>query len=598
MKHRKILLSVITSAMILSSCGPNSSEDLGTSSFYNVSNNYDPEQVNKHIELAENSINVEEANDNYINALSYLTNKANSKEAETLKIKINKTKLNEEQELKMKLLSAKLDIVQGNTKNASTELKDLKIEAVPAWFTEMKGNLLAQAYSDRGEIVSAIESLTDLENSTEKNNFILSLLNAQSLANLNKANKPDTSEYSKAWLELNLLTRNPKIAFKNFNNEIHNWQEKHPNHPANETFTTALIEKDKKLKVALLLPFNGPLAKTSQNILQGFLASYYDNNDGEKNNLSLIVKDTYKSSFQEAFEDISTKEKFDIIIGGLGKDELKSTDTISNDTTLVLLNNSSKNTYQENIFKYSLSQTEETSNLARELGKGGFYNALVISTKGKWQQNIANTFLEQWQATGAKASLTLLEKNYSRELKQSFNIDQSESRAMGIEKIINKKFKFVPTRRNDIDIIFLATGASDARLIKPLLKYYFAGDIPVFAISSIYNTSSNSYNDKDLNDVLFRDSEWLLNFEKDSNIKKSLQKVWGEDFQNQKRLYAFGVDLYRITTNMDKIKNTSKLKLEGATGSLYLGEQNKIERDLSWLKFVNGMPKKQRYLPT
>ena len=113
------------------------------------------------------------------------------------------------------------------------------------------------------------------------------------------------------------------------------------------------------------------------------------------------------------------------------------------------------------------------------------YNTHEKFAEFEIHQKIAKTFQESWESLGGTYAKTVLvdRSNFSQSLKESFSIDESENRATELEKLINQKFKFVPTRRNDIDAIFLATNPTDARQIKPILKYYFAGDIPVFSTS-------------------------------------------------------------------------------------------------------------------
>ena len=260
---------------------------------------------------------------------------------------------------------------------------------------------------------------------------------------------------------------------------------------------------------------------------------------------------------------------------------------------MIYLDNPVENKAEKNIYYYSLSPSNETKALSRAIFKNGYGKILVITTTENIHQKIAKTFQESWESLGGTYAKTVLvdRSNFSQSLKESFSIDESENRATELEKLINQKFKFVPTRRNDIDAIFLATNPTDARQIKPLLKYYFAGDIPVFSTSSIYNTGSNSYTDKDLNGIIFRDSAWLVNFNQDRNIKSKLQQIWGQDFESRKRLYALGVDLYRITMNINNLESLPLFQISAASGNLELNTGSVIERSLDWLRFSRGTPK-------
>ncbi len=52
-------------------------------------------------------------------------------------------------------------------------------------------------------------------------------------------------------------------------------------------------------------------------------------------------------------------------------------------------------------------------------------------------------------------------------------------------------------------MVFLLSYPSKARQIMPLLKYYYAGDVPVYATSSVYTGGVNVMKDRDLNGIIF-----------------------------------------------------------------------------------------------
>ena len=71
-----------------------------------------------------------------------------------------------------------------------------------------------------------------------------------------------------------------------------------------------------------------------------------------------------------------------------------------------------------------------------------------------------------------------------------------------IRSIFGSDTEFTPRRRQDADVVFLfSQNDSEARSIKPLLAFHYAGDLPVFALSNIYNGTPDERN---------RDSERYL----------------------------------------------------------------------------------------
>ena len=86
-------------------------------------------------------------------------------------------------------------------------------------------------------------------------------------------------------------------------------------------------------------------------------------------------------------------------------------------------------------------------------------------------------------------------------------IDSSELRRDRIVQLLPRtSVEFIPRRRGDIDFIFLIANPREGRQIKPTLAFYFAGDIPVYALPSIYDGQDNQSANQDLNGIVFTDA--------------------------------------------------------------------------------------------
>ena len=587
---RKIAATLIT-AILLSSCGPSmeNTEEQGLVKA-SIQSAYSPTKTNKLIQNAKNTQDSSESNDSLILALDSLTSQAHIKQAKTILKELNRVELNQEQQQAVALITAKICVIESKNRQAITILSSANTNFSLQRHTDIKNLILSQAYLNTGDIERFITTTlkTNILSDEDKNSRIIESLLNFDLNSTEKLLKNTNSNDVKSYIELTSIIKNQKQSITELEQSLQKWQQQYPEHIANKIIDTGSMKKPNS--IAILLPFDGPLAKTSNNILQGILATYYSNYKSQSETPNLIIKNTYDTSFEEKLGEITAKNKIDYVIGPIDKDEVNNLTEIKNDATIIALNKSEQ--AQNNIFNFYLSPSDEASDMAKNIHDRGYHNALIITTNNTWQQKIANKFYSSWEQLGGAAKLTQLDENsgFASALKSSFSIDKSEARAQNLEKIIKEKFKFIPARRNDIDMIFIAANPNDAREIKPLLKYYFAGDIPVFSISTIYNTGSNSYKDKDLNDIEFMDSKWLVNFDRDKNLKQSLQKIWGEDFQVQKRLYAMGSDAYKLTMNIAKMKKV-KHSISGATGSLSINNENNIERKLDWLKFKNGAPK-------
>jgi hypothetical protein len=143
-----------------------------------------------------------------------------------------------------------------------------------------------------------------------------------------------------------------------------------------------------------------------------------------------------------------------------------------------------------------------------------------------------------------------------------------------------------PTRRQDIDFIFLAATPQLAQQIKPTLVYQYAGDIPVYATSQLFTNSGDQAQYKDLEGIQFCETPWLLNI--NDPLHQQVTTQWPQASGSLGRLYAMGIDAYRLAPRLTQLKALPDTRLDGQSGSLSLGQSQRIERQLPWAKFVNG----------
>ena len=171
------------------------------------------------------------------------------------------------------------------------------------------------------------------------------------------------------------------------------------------------------------------------------------------------------------------------------------------------------------------------------------------------------------------------------------HIDRSEIRQQRLSQLIHQDTRFVPRRREDVDFIFLVAFPQTARQINPLLKYYYAGEIPIYAPSIIYSGSPDSIQDSDLNGITFSEIPWVLANTK-TGKSASKQNVEGDSTAQNPyiRLYALGYDAYQLTYNLNQFMLFPELAIEGKTGLLDLNEQQLLTRKLAWAQFKNGIP--------
>ena len=208
-----------------------------------------------------------------------------------------------------------------------------------------------------------------------------------------------------------------------------------------------------------------------------------------------------------------------------------------------------KETNNKNAYHFGLSPSNEARQVAAKAAKKGFHRALIIAPAGGWGDEIVTAFSAQWQSAGGVVADKLTYDNstdLNLAIRDILHVSSSQVREKQLKQLLGKKIQAITRRRQDIDMIFLLAYPSKARQIKPLLKYYFAGDLPVYATSTVYGGSLNVMKDKDLDGIIFCDIPWVFSHQIGD-------KNWPEQLNSYNRLYALGMDSYVLVSQLDEL---------------------------------------------
>ena len=112
-----------------------------------------------------------------------------------------------------------------------------------------------------------------------------------------------------------------------------------------------------------------------------------------------------------------------------------------------------------------------------------------------------------------------------------------------------------------------------------------------YSISSIYTGIINSHADADMNNLIFADMPWIVVPSRNySSLQTTLNNLRNQSGSNYRRLYAFGIDAYHLIPQLGKLASNSSSSYEGQTGLIKLDSTGKLQRQLTWVKFVDGEP--------
>lgn len=359
-----------------------------------------------------------------------------------------------------------------------------------------------------------------------------------------------------------------------------------------------LLNGSQPQRVTLLLPLQGQYGASGQAIRNGFLAAYYNAKQQNPNVPSVNVVDTSSNNVRGMYEQ-AVGSGTNLVIGPLTKPEVQMLASSGNLQVPVLaLNSVDAQNPPNNMYFYSLSPRDEADQAAQKAMLDGLHRAIIIAPNNDWGQNIAGAFAARWQSQGGEIVDTLAfstKQNLSSAIGNLLHVDKSIVSSQGFKKALKDKVPLDQLRRQDFDVIFLVASPQQARLIKPLLKFYFAGGIPVYATSSIYGGTPSPTNDRDLDGIIFCDMPWVLagsQLPADiGSIKARIASTWpNSSGGSYAKLYAMGVDAYQLSAHFNQLSGSPQGGLSEATGTLYLGPQHQINRQLQWAQIRNGIP--------
>ncbi len=355
---------------------------------------------------------------------------------------------------------------------------------------------------------------------------------------------------------------------------------------------TTITNNQPPKKIAILLPLQGKFSDSGQAIRNGFMTAYEAQKNQQSEVPAIMVLDTSGQNIKAIYQQ-AIAEGADIVVGPLEKEQVQ---TLIKSTSLkvpTLALNAVTPDKVPQLIQFALSQSDEAEQVATHASQDGHHRALIIAPAGAWGNTIVEAFKNRWQNSGGEIADQLSyqkPEQLSEQIRQILHVEKTSGRKSKQAALAKEEGKPLVRRRQDIDMIFLVAEPERARQIAPLLKFYYAGNVPVYATSLIYSGINNKDQDNDLNNIQFTDMPWVLGGLPDylQNIQRNAAETWKNSYNHNPKLYALGVDAYYLSTNLNKLKSASSQGIQGSTGKLYLQDNQHILRELAWAKIHNG----------
>jgi uncharacterized protein len=349
-------------------------------------------------------------------------------------------------------------------------------------------------------------------------------------------------------------------------------------------------------QLALLLPLSGRQGAAATTVRDGFLTAYYSLPVPDRP--ALKVYDTAQTSIAAALNQ-ATQDGASIIVGPLTRDEVAAAAAYSGPRPPLLALNALAGVAANGnaLYQFALSPEEEARQVARRVLADGNHAGIALVPSGEWGRRVLAAFTQELTAAGGElldsATYDATGTDYAAPISQVLRISESDARAKRLESALATRLTFQARRRGDLGFIFAPGPASAERLLRPQLKFYYAGDVPTYATADAFEPDSNA--NQDLDGLIFPDAPWLLGGALVEGVRDAANSAWPAGGPRRNMLFAFGFDAARLANSLRFLPansaNATSLAVDGLTGHLTIAADGHVLRDLKWAQISNGEPR-------
>jgi len=341
--------------------------------------------------------------------------------------------------------------------------------------------------------------------------------------------------------------------------------------------------------IALLLPISGRTSTAAISVRDGFMTAYYETPLSERPRVR--VYDTGTQSVAAALTQ-ANEQGAEFIVGPLTREEVgAAADSSSPHAPLLALNFlSTDRPPPAQFYQYALSPEDEARRVARRILTDQHRRGVALVPAGDWGTRVLAAFKQELDAGGgeliATATIEAGRTDYSAPITEVLRLSDSTARYRRLEATIGSKLQFEPRRRNDIEFIFSPAQASTERLLRPQLRFHYAGDIPTYATSDAFEPDVRA--NEELDGLIFPDMPWMLGGDFAEAVRAAAREAWPSGGPHRGRLYAFGFDAFRLAQVLKRAGTARNVSLDGLTGHLTLDDERRVQRETGWAQLHNG----------
>jgi outer membrane PBP1 activator LpoA protein len=398
------------------------------------------------------------------------------------------------------------------------------------------------------------------------------------------------------WATLALDIRQSLLRQADLETAASLWASAHPDSPVDASAYMELAWQygqyfTPPARIAVLLPASGGLSAAAAAIRDGITGAYLEHPADAQ--LDFIALGEQPSAALDAYQQAAL-DGYQFVIGPLQQEAVQLlVDQASGELPALLLNWPS--TTPETAagrsspwFSISLSQQAESTAVAQKMLASGHRRVVLLLAEGSWGDRTEAAFLDAFLAGGGE--VVALERfdaanpDHSAKLTRLLQIEDSRERHRRLQGALGIQLEFEPSRRDDFEAIFMAVDPQLGRQLKPQLRFFDAGEKPVFAMSRVYSGRPDPARDLDLNGVIIPGTRWAAS-QADADQPLSMDSLRGGTFGS---LHALGRDAWNLLPWLEWMRADQGFIYPGNTGDLYALADGTVQREPFWLQFRSG----------
>ncbi len=321
-------------------------------------------------------------------------------------------------------------------------------------------------------------------------------------------------------------------------------------------------------KLALLLPLDGAYASASVPVLEGFFSAYIDEGRNHAPRPSVRVYNSRGtpagavSGYQQAVADGAQ-----LVVGPLTRSEVSAVFGQPKLTVpLLALNHPDDRQLPANgVIEFGLLPETEGAQAADHMIERGLRHAYAVVSEDEFAQRALKAFKAELAASGGQ-------------------LDGSTTFINNATALSGLDLSSPPADAG----VFISMRPAQARMLVPQLRAARI-TLPVIATSHVYGGIDDAGANRDLEGVEFCDGPWLFDAQPGLPSHADIAALLPAARGPSARLFAFGMDAWKLVPYMDWLRANPGSYLPGATGQLTADQFGRMRRVLIWASFRDGL---------